>query len=77
MLGLEGRGAAPARRAGRPRTSPSIALGAILHDLGLLTELVGRRETRRLDAAIRTLPPAAQIFLAVLRDQRCRGALIG
>jgi hypothetical protein len=54
----------------------SIALGAILLHTGLLAEIVGRRETRRLESSVRELPPAAQIFLAVLRDQRRREALL-
>jgi hypothetical protein len=56
---------------------PSIALAAVLHACDELEPLVGRRSTRRLDAAVATLPAAAQTFLAVLRDQRRRGALIG
>jgi hypothetical protein len=51
-------------------TPESIALGAILHRTGLLTEIVGRRETRRLEVAVRTLGPVPQVFLAVLRAQR-------
>jgi hypothetical protein len=54
---------------------PSIALGAILHHTDLLTEVAGRRDTRRLEADVRTLPPAAQTCLAVLRDQRRRHPL--
>jgi hypothetical protein len=54
----------------------SIALGALLHHTRLLTEVVGRRETRRLEASIRTLPAAAQTFIAVLRDQQRREALL-
>jgi hypothetical protein len=57
-------------------TPESIALGAILLHTGLLTEVVGRRETRRLESSVRALPAAAQTFLAVLRDQRHREALI-
>jgi hypothetical protein len=52
----------------------SIALGAILLHTGLLTEIAGRRDTRRLEASVRDLPAAAQAFLAVLRDQRRREA---
>jgi hypothetical protein len=52
----------------------SIALGAILLHTGLLAEVVGRRETRRLESSVRTLPPSAQAFLTVLRDQRRREA---
>ncbi len=58
-------------------TPPSIALGAILHYCDELTPLVGRRSTRRLEAAVRTLTPTAQTFLAVLKDQRRREAMIG
>ena len=42
----------------------------------LLTEVVGRRETRHLQASVRTLPATAQTFIAVLRDQRRREALL-
>ncbi|WP_028062954.1 GPP34 family phosphoprotein [Solirubrobacter soli] len=55
-------------------TSSSIALGAILLHIGLLDEIVGRRDTRRLESAVRGLPSSAQAFLAVLRDQRRREA---
>jgi hypothetical protein len=58
-------------------TPPSIALGAILHSCDELVPPAGRRSTRRLDASIRTLPAAAQTFLAVLKDQRRREAIIG
>jgi hypothetical protein len=58
-------------------TPPSIALGAILHHCDELNEVVGRRSTRQLEASIRTLPPAAQTFLAVLEDERRREARIG
>jgi hypothetical protein len=54
----------------------SIALGAILLHTGLLPEIAGRRDTRRLEASVRGLPAAAQIFLAVLRDRRRREAQI-
>ena len=54
----------------------SIALGALLHHTRLLTEVVGRRETRHLEASVRTLPAAAQTFIAVLRDQQRREALL-
>jgi hypothetical protein len=54
----------------------SVALGAILLHTNLLTELMGRRDTRRLEHAVRDLPAAAQVFLSVLRDQRRREALI-
>ncbi len=57
-------------------TPESIALGAILLHTGLLGEVVGRRDTRRLESAVRELPSAAQVFLAVLRDQRRREALL-
>ena len=50
----------------------SIALGAILLHTGLLDEVAGRRDPRRLEASVRTLAPAAQTFLAVLRDQHRR-----
>ena len=53
-------------------TRASIALGATLHHTGLLAEVIGPRDTHRLEAAIRTLDPAPQAFLAVLRDQRRR-----
>jgi hypothetical protein len=55
-------------------TSQSIALVAILLHTGLLTEVAGRREPRRLMAAARTLDPACQTFLAFLRAQRRREA---
>jgi hypothetical protein len=58
-------------------TPPSIALGAILHYCDELAPLVGRRSTRALETSVRTLPDAAQIFLAVLKEQRRREALIG
>jgi hypothetical protein len=45
-------------------TPASIALGALLCDLGL------RPDRRRLD--VRSLPPAAQVFLGVIKDQRRR-----
>jgi hypothetical protein len=45
----------------------SIALGAALHHTGLLTELVGPRDTRRLRSATRSLPVAAQAFIEALR----------
>jgi Golgi phosphoprotein 3 GPP34 len=54
----------------------SVALAAILLHTGLLSELAGRRETRRLEASVRDLPAAAQAFLSVLRDQRRREAQI-
>jgi hypothetical protein len=54
----------------------SIALGAILQHTRLLTEVVGRRQTRHLEASVRTLPVAAQTFIAVLRDQQRREALL-
>ena len=57
-------------------TTESIALGAILHRTGLLTEIVGHRGTRRLEAAVRTLRPAPQVFLAALKAQRRREARI-
>jgi hypothetical protein len=57
-------------------TPESIALGAILLHTSLLTEVVGPRETRRLEASVRTLPATAQIFIAVLRDRRRRQALL-
>jgi hypothetical protein len=55
-------------------TQSSIALGAILHRLELLEELVGRRDARRL--RVTTLAPAAQVLLAVLADQRRREAVL-
>jgi Golgi phosphoprotein 3 (GPP34) len=58
-------------------TPSSIALGAILHHCEELAPLVGRWSTRRLAASVRTLPPAAQTLLAVLKDQRRREAMIG
>jgi hypothetical protein len=57
-------------------TPESIAVGAILRHTGLLDEIVGRRDTRRLEASVRRLPAAAQVFLAVLKDQARREALI-
>jgi hypothetical protein len=54
----------------------SIALGALLVRAGLLEEVVGRRDTHRLESSVRDLPSAAQIFLAVLRDQHRREALL-
>jgi len=57
-------------------TAASIALGAILLHTGLLADVAGRRDTRRLEASVRGLPPAARTFLAVLRDQRRREAQI-
>lgn len=55
---------------------PSIALGATLHYCDELIPLVGLRETRRLEASIRTLPAAAQTLLSVLRNQRRRESMI-
>jgi len=46
----------------------SIAVGAILLHTGLLTEVVGPRDTRRLRLAVRTLPRSAQTFIAALRQ---------
>jgi hypothetical protein len=50
-------------------SSNSIALAAILHHTRLLTDIAGLRETRRLEASVRTLPAAARTFLAVLRHE--------
>jgi hypothetical protein len=47
----------------------SIALAAILHHTRLLTEFAGLRETRRLEASVRTLPAATRTFLAALRRE--------
>jgi hypothetical protein len=55
-------------------TPVSISLAAILQHTGLLVEVAGRRDTRRLESAVRGLPASAQAFLAVLRDQRRREA---
>jgi hypothetical protein len=49
-------------------TPTSIALGAALLHTGLLTEVAGPRDTRRLRARVRTLPRPAQTFLAALRQ---------
>ena len=56
-------------------TQASIAVGALLDRLGLLEEVTGRREPRRLQVA--TLAPAAQAFLTALADQRRREAVLG
>jgi hypothetical protein len=53
-------------------TRPSIALVAILLHTGLLPEIAGLRRTGRLMAAVRTLDPGSQTFLAVLHAQRRR-----
>jgi hypothetical protein len=55
-------------------TRTSIALGAILLHTGLLVEVAGRRDTRRLESGVRDLSASAQAFLTVLRDQRRREA---
>jgi hypothetical protein len=60
--------------AGRGAPS-SIALGALLDRLGLLEEVTGRREPRRLQVS--TLAPAAQAFLTAIADQRRREAVLG
>jgi hypothetical protein len=54
----------------------SIALGAILLHTGLLTEIVGGRDTRRLASAVRGLDRAPQLLLAALRDARRRDTRI-
>ena len=54
-------------------TPCSIALAAVFEHLGLLEEVAGRRGR----VSVRTLPPAAQTFLAVLAEQRRREAVIG
>lgn len=54
----------------------SIVLGAILLHTGLLTEVAGRRDTRRLRASVRRLDRAPRTFLAVLRDRHRRGEFL-
>ncbi len=56
-------------------TPPSIALGALLHPLGLLEELAGSRGPRRLPVS--THAPPAQSIHTVLADQRRREAVLG
>jgi hypothetical protein len=54
----------------------SIALGAVLLHSGLLTEVVGRRDTRRLQSAARLLEPDVRALLAALQAQPLRESRI-